>query len=212
MATVRATVRENIRALVESVGGPKEFADRVGVSRQAVNNWINESSAPDIERIADIAHKFGLKLSDLLTDTDGLMPSVGAFAPVPLLGAVAGGTPIEMIEDRMMKEAPSRFLEDDPDCFMVRMNGNSENRRGIFDGDFVLVSPKYREPKPGELFLVTVNGDEATLKEVAVLENGIELIPDSYDPTYTRQIYDFNDPDTPPVNILAMYKWHCAPF
>lgn len=212
MTTVRKNVQAQITKLAELEGGPKAFADKIGSTKQTVNNWIKGHNAPDIEKIAEIAHAYGLRLSDMLLSENDPVRVIGDFAPVPLLGTVSGGIPIEMIEDRMMKEAPSRFLDDDPDCFMVRMNGNSENRRGIFDGDFVLVSPKYREPKPGELFLVTVNGDEATLKEVTVLENGVELIPDSYDPTYTRQIYDFNDPDTPPVNIIAMYKWHCAPF
>lgn len=212
MTTVRKNVQAQITKLAELEGGPKAFADKIGSTKQTVNNWIKGHNAPDIEKIAEIAHAYGLRLSDMLLSENDPVRAIGDFAPVPLLGAVAGGTPIEVIEDRMMKEAPTRFLEDDPDCFMVRMNGNSENRRGIFDGDYALISPKYKEPTPGDLFLVAVNGDEATLKEVEVLENGVELIPDSYDPTHIRQIYDFNDPDTPPVAILGKYVWHCAPF
>lgn len=216
MTTVRQNLQANIAELVKSEGGPKAFADKIGSTKQTVNNWLKGYNAPDIEKIAHIAHTFGLHLSDMLTDSDGMPPDPPSlsrgFVPVPLLGAVSGGIPIEMIEDRIMKEAPARFVEDDPDSFLVCVKGNSENRKHIFDGDFVLISPKYKEPKRGELFLVAVNGDEATLKEIEILENGIELIPDSYDPTYTRQVYDFNDPNTPPITVMGMYRWHCAPF
>ena len=213
MGTARQIVQSNIKRLVDLEGSPKAFGDKVGATKQAVNNWINEGHIPDIERIAEIAHLYGLTLADMLTDEEGRTPThTPSFVKVPLYGSVAAGVPIEMIEDYEIKEAPARFLEDDPDCFLVRINGNSETRRGLFDGDYALVSPKYKEPTPGDLFLVAVNGDEATIKEIVVLENGVELVPDSYDPTYERQLYNFNDADTPSVTNMGKIVWHCAAF
>lgn len=119
--------------------------------------------------------------------------------------------PIEMIQVDDVKEAPARFVDDDPGCYLVRVHGNSMNRR-IQDSDFALVSPKYREANGRDMFLVTVNGDDATIKCVNRLENGVELVPDSYDPTFRPQVFDFGEPDAPPVSILGKVVWWCAEF
>ena len=44
------------------------------------------------------------------------------------------------------------------------------------------------------------------------LANGIELIPDSYDPTYRSNVYDFNEDDTPAIKILGKVVWWCKEF
>ena len=134
-----------------------------------------------------------------------------AFAPVPLYGSVAAGKPIEMIPVEDTKEAPAKFVDDDPNSFLVRVRGNSMNKR-IQDADFALVSPKYTEPNEHDMFLVAVNGNDATIKKLHVLKNGIELVPDSYDPTYRPRVFDFGEEGTPPIRILGKVVWWCAAF
>lgn len=190
-------------------------------SDRGVLSWESGRTSPDAETLMELCILFGVEIADFYYKPPQYMENMvlaidddSAWVDVPLYGAVSGGVPIEMIEDFEMREVPRRFVENDPDCFLVRVKGNSETRRGIFDGDFVLISPKHNEPKdyPNELFLTAVNGDEATIKQVLVLENGVELIPDSFDPTYTRQIYNFNEIDTPPITTIGMAVWHCAAF
>lgn len=212
-ARTEKKVRRTIGAKIKELRKKKNLnVDEVGEylkkSGKTISAWEVGRGEPDGDELIALCRLFDARISEFYGE-----PTTPAdFRPVPLFGAVAGGMPIEMIEDKELKEAPARFLDDDPDCFLVKIKGNSENRRHIHDGDFALISPKYKEPTKDDLFLVAVNGDEATLKQVEILDNGIELIPDSYDPTYTRQVYDFNDPDTPPVRILGKYVWHCAPF
>lgn len=66
MSTVRETVQHNINALVDYEGSPSLFADRIGVSRQSVNNWISGKNAPDIEMINQIAREYRIPLSVIL--------------------------------------------------------------------------------------------------------------------------------------------------
>lgn len=216
-------IGNNINAIRVHYGlSQDQLSDITGVSQTAVSAWECGESTPrktNVLRILDALPD--LSFDDVMSEENGFAKRVlkksdtsKKWVDVPLYGSVAAGIPIEMIECAEMKEVPQKFYDEDPDCFLVIAKGNSENRRGIMDGDFVLVSPKKAEQpiNPHELYLTAVNGNEATLKQVNQLENGVELIPDSYDPTYSRQIYNFNEIDTPPVTILAGYMWHCKAF
>lgn len=207
---------ENIDALLVKYDiTPEALAQIAEVSASTVSRWRHGG---DIRRanLAKVCEYFNLSEDDILSTSNGLAakehgrPGCG-FVPVPLYGRVAAGTPIEMLPVDEMREAPARFVEDDPDAFLVRVRGNSMNHR-IQDTDFALVSPKYTEPNDRDMFLVTVNGDDATIKLVRVLENGVELLPDSYDPTFRPRVLDFGDDATPPFRVLGKVVWWCREF
>lgn len=44
------------------------------------------------------------------------------------------------------------------------------------------------------------------------LNNGFELVPDSYDPTFRPVTIDYNDEAAPPVRILGKVVWWCSEF
>ncbi|MDO4198373.1 MAG: DUF3955 domain-containing protein [Erysipelotrichaceae bacterium] len=44
----------------------EDFADVLGVTRQAVSNWENERNLPDIEMIISISEKFTVSLDELI--------------------------------------------------------------------------------------------------------------------------------------------------
>lgn len=180
-----------------------------GVSSMAVSQWENGRAVPRMGSIQRMSDYFGIPKSTIMGDAAESSPS--AFIAVPLHGRVAAGIPIEMLEVDDMSEAPSRYVDDDPQAFMVRVVGDSMNHH-IHDGEYALVSPKYTEPNDRDMFLVTVNGYDATIKHVRRLANGVELLPDSYDPTYRPQVYDFNEIDTPEIKILGKVVWWCKEF
>lgn len=66
MSDIRSNIKKQIEMLVKIEGSPKVFAEKVGATKQAVNNWLRGSNAPDIERIAEIAHAYDMSLSDFL--------------------------------------------------------------------------------------------------------------------------------------------------
>ena len=207
---------ENIDALLVKFDiSPSALADIAKVSQSTVSRWRN-GGAIRPANLSAICEYFELLEDDLLSTSNGLAAKEHGtygkgFVTVPLYGSVAAGTPIEMIEVEETKEAPARYINDDPSAFLVRVHGNSMNRC-IHDGNFALISPKYREPNDHDMFLVTVNGDDATIKNVHRLENGIELAPNSFDPTFRPVIYDFGDEQTPPIKILGKVVWWCKDF
>ena len=203
-------VAASIKKLRESHDLTQEqLGEIAGVSSMAVSQWENGRAVPRMGSIQRMADYFGVPKSIIMGDVTVTPSSV--LVPVPLYGSVAAGTPIEMIPIDDMKEAPARYVDDDPDCYLVRVHGDSMNRL-VQDSNFALVSPKYRETNDHDMFLVTVNGDDATIKHVHMLANGVELIPDSYDPTYRPQIIDYNEVDAPPVKVLGRVVWWCKEF
>lgn len=200
-------IAKNIKRMRTQRGWTQEqLAEMVGVTRATVTQWETGWSQPRMGAVTKLAGAFGVSVAEVVS-----AKSSGTFVPVPLHGRVAAGTPIEMLPVDEMREAPARFVEDDPDAFLVRVSGNSMNRR-VQDTDFALVSPKYTEPNDRDMFLVTVNGDDATIKLVRVLENGVELLPDSYDPTFRPRVLDFGDDATPPFRVLGKVVWWCKEF
>lgn len=195
----------------------EKFASLIGLKQQ--NYWKYENGKQGmrsdlIERICTTFNCTAEWLLCLDLEPSGATRAErkpGRLAPVPLYGRVAAGVPIEMLTVEEMKEAPTRYVEDDRDAYLVRVVGDSMNRL-VHDGEFALVSPKYTEPNEHDMFLVTVNGDDATIKHVHKLANGVELVPDSFDPTYRPQAYDFGEADTPPVRILGKVVWWCKEF
>ena len=200
-------IKDNLKRIREERGLTQaQVADALDITRPAVTQWESGWSVPKMGHIEKLAALFDVSKGEIL----GERPMSGLI-PVPLYGSVAAGVPIDMIPVDDMKEAPARFVNDDPNCYLVRVHGTSMNRY-IQDGNFALVSPKYTEANESDMFLVTVNGDDATVKRVRVLANGVELLPDSYDPTHRPQVYDFNESETPKIKVLGKIVWWCAAF
>jgi len=82
--------------------------------------------------------------------------------PVPYFGKVHAGEPALLPEHREgYITMDRRFLPSD-DVFFLKIKGESMMGRGIFEGDYVMVSPSTRA-KDGDIVAARL-GDEATVK------------------------------------------------
>ena len=93
---------------------------------------------------------------------------------VPVLGAIAAGTPI------LAHENLNGFLEDlqpTPGRFALRVRGDSMIDAGILDGDFAVIQ-KGQPVADGRIGAIRV-GDEATLKRVRYFSDRLELIAEN---------------------------------
>ena len=133
--------------------------------------------------IREIAKKFRIKstktVSDLLASlsTKGFIErdhsrsrgvrivghsSQANVQPVPYYGRIHAGEPALLPEHRSgFLTMDRRFLPTD-DVFFLRVKGESMIGRGIFDGDYVLVSPSTRA-KDGDIVAARL-GEDATIK------------------------------------------------
>lgn len=96
---------------------------------------------------------------------------------IPLLGRIAAGLPIEAIEDQSHLDLAEFFIG--PDRYALRVTGNSMMDAGIIDGDTVILR-KQNTARKGEIVVALVDGQEATLKRLGEVADGmIELIPEN---------------------------------
>ncbi len=121
-------------------------------------------------------------------DRDGLDPSmagvVDGLGSVPLLGAIAAGSPIEAIETNLTIDIPHDMTG--PNVFALRVRGDSMIEDGILDGDYVIVE-QTEQPRNGDIVVALLDNSGATLKRFYREKNRIRLQPANanYAPIYS---------------------------
>jgi SOS regulatory protein LexA len=106
------------------------------------------------------------------------------FIRVPLLGNIAAGLPIFASEQVVDFEYfPKAAGFEEGDLFALRVKGDSMIGARIYDGDKVIVKVQ-PEVEDGEIAVVNVDGDNATLKRVKHINGNVLLISDNpnYEP------------------------------
>lgn len=171
------------------------LARAIGVSPSTISMYEVGKREPDFETEEMIADFFNVSISNLrgksTEDTDTIR--------VPVLGSVAAGIPIEMIEDIVDWEELDSRIFSAGSYFGLRIKGDSMAPR-ILDGDTVIVR-RQDDADSGEVAIVTVNGDEATCKRIRKLRDGIELIP--INASFPPCFFSAEEVEKKPVRIIG---------
>lgn len=190
----------------------QEIADYLGVNKSTVSRWESGDTTK-------IKHEYIFKLAtffresvDYFFDTKDDLSSLKTdyFEPYEVrnsglnipLGNVSAGLPKLM--DSSYDEAFSKenFSKKNDEYFYLRINGNSMNRKGLVNGSLVCVR-KQSTAENGNIVVVRVNGDEATIKRFRREGDIVYLIPESYDPDYHTQVYDLKETS---IDIIGVAK------
>lgn len=105
----------------------------------------------------------------------------------PLLGTVRAGLPM-YAEENIEGYIPIRQT-DGAQYFWLNVKGDSMNAAGMDEGDQILVREQ-PEVENGQLAVVLVNGNEATVKYFRKEGDLVILTPKSFNPVHQPQIYD----------------------
>lgn len=184
-----------------------QLAEKLDVTRATVTQWESGWSKPRMGKVEQLAKLFGVSIAELI---DGPQNNSG-FTSVPLFGSIAAGVPIEMIETEDAFEIPTPVHEKYPDAFLLKVVGESMNKI-LPNGCYALVDPCEDVEANGKPYAVCVNGYDATIKRVEKLENGFRLKPDSTDPTFSEQTFNYNEPNTDQINVIGRVVYHVIPY
>ena len=92
---------------------------------------------------------------------------------IPVVGVVTAGTPILAVENR----EGTMLWDGDPDCFALRVRGDSMIGAGILSGDKVVVRPQ-STADDGQIVVARL-GEEATVKRLLHRDGKVLLMPEN---------------------------------
>lgn len=174
----------------------KQLGQKVGVTTATVSRWesgeISTLKAETIRKVADALH-----ISPLVFIGEDM--STIKTIKIPVVGRVVAGTPIFAQENI---EGMVEINEDDSKgvMFALKVIGHSMEPR-IQEGDLLIIH-KQEDVESGDIAIVLVNGDEATVKQVKKQSDGIMLIGFNQD-VYEPHFYSNKQIEQLPIRIMG---------
>ena len=194
----------------------KEVSAKTGIPLGTIRRWEQGQNDPDLNSLIQLIKLYGVSLESILEievagDNSVNRNRNSRMTSAPLLSRITATASIEAITSDETYDIPSDIYERFPQAFLLKVEDDSMNRV-LPNGCYALINPCQEASKSMKAYAVCVNGFDATVKRVKPLSNGYELIPDSIDPTYRPQIFDFNEIDTQSVSIIGEVVWYLVPF
>lgn len=184
--------RENINQV--------ELSRIIGVSESTVGKWILCKSMPRMGIIQKLADHFHVGKSYFLEEAPKDSSPAGRGVRIPVLGRVVAGIPIEAIEEILDYEEITPEMAATGDFFALQVRGDSMLPT-LKDGDVVIVK-KQPTVDSGDIAIVLVNGNDATVKEIKESPAGITLIGHNV-AVYTPHFYSNHDIESLPIQIIG---------
>lgn len=173
----------------------KDLSKLFDVPYTTLCDWINGKTYPRIDKIELMARHWGVEKADLVEPP---RQKKNKFI-IPVLGKVVAGYPIEAVENIIDYEEISETMARQGEFFALRIQGDSMQPK-FSEGDVVIVR-KQESVDNGDVAIIMVNGDEATIKKIQRFDGGINLIPTN--PAYNIITYTNKEIIDLPVKCLG---------
>lgn len=181
-------------------------------TESAVTSWERGRTQPDGDVLIQLCRLFEVDIADFYFDPPAFEEKTPSWVEVPFYGSIAAGAPIEMIDRGDTYLVPESIASEHPNSGVLQVRGNSWNKGGIYDGFFIVVDFDITEPENDhEPFAVSIN-DTCTVKSIQRLENGVRLLPNSYDETIKPIVFDYDNDEGSITKPLGKVVWTFAPF
>lgn len=165
----------------------QELGDKVGMTRSAISKYeLDRIPIKNnvLEKIAQALNVSPLTLMGWDTEEDALGTDT---VEVDNLGEVAGGIPVDAIEDRCNKFSITEALARTGQFATFEIKGNSMSPK-INDGDTVLV--KYQPMvDSGDVAIIYMNDFQVTCKKVFFMNDGKVKVQAYNEEVYGTKVY-----------------------
>lgn len=198
----REIMAQNIKYYMDKNNKTRnEICHDLGFAYSTFSDWVNGKKYPRIDKIELMAKYFNVSKTDLVERHQkgaGLQSAHGVR--IPVLGRVVAGVPIEAVTDIIdYEEIPAQMAKSGT-YFALQVKGRSMEPT-LHEGDVVIVRQQ-PEVENGEIAIVLVNGNDATVKEVKEGPNGLTLIGHNVG-VYSPHFYTREQIQNLPIRIIG---------
>lgn len=152
----------------------RDISKALDIPYTTVTSWCTGEFYPRIDKIEMLANYFCINKSDLVEDNKERNNAV------PLLGIVKAG--YDYLAEQNIVGYVEVNVKDKENCFALKVKGDSM-QPVLYEGDIIIVR-KQEDIESGQVAVVLINDNEATVKKVIKNSDSIELIAfNSYYPS-----------------------------
>ena len=150
----------------------KVIADYLGCSTVVYSRYETGSREPSMDTLMRLADYFNVSIDYLTGKSD--IPRNGGVVRIPVVGHVVAGIPTSAIEVIIDWEEIDEEMARRGDYIGLRVKGDSMYPE-IKDGDIAIIR-RQDTVETGDIAVVFVNGEDATIKKIKKMDDGIMLI------------------------------------
>lgn len=194
-------ITERIRSLCEENRITiMQLESELGFSNGAISKW--KKSSPKVANLEKVAQYFGVPIDYLLGNSTITKTkySSNKGVRIPVLGRVVAGIPIDAIEEIIDYAEIPKSMAATGEFFALQVKGASMEPT-LRNGDVVIVK-KQPTVDSGDIAIVLVNGNDATIKEVKESPAGITLIGHNV-AVFTPHFYSNKEIENLPVRVIG---------
>lgn len=165
--------------------------------RATIGKWEIGFQEPALPALKALSSIFGVSLDYFNGISENKERTI---RKIPVLGIVQAGIPIEAVENILDYEEISDEMGRNGDFFALKIKGASMEPR-MTDGDVIIVRQQ-NFIEDGEIAVVLVNGDSATVKKIKKHPRGITLVATNTS-AYEPHFYTNEEVETLPVQVIG---------
>lgn len=201
------TLGERIKLRRKELGLTQvQLGEMVHKSSQVVSNWERGyTTAMSPEDLQNIAQALNVNISELMDNPAPAQPPAQKVTRytyrIPVVGRVAAGQPILAQEEIIDYEYIDERLHRGGDQYFGLIVKGSSMEPTIHDGDTIIVRVQ-KSVENGQIAVVLVDGEDATVKEVKETEDGLTLIGHNV-AVYAPHFYSREEVERLPVRIIG---------
>lgn len=165
------------------------IAEFLHLSPSAISKYTNAVMAPKQTAIEALSIKFHLNPLWLMGADVPKTLVQPKYIKVPVVGVIRAGEPI-LAEQNIIDyiNIPENMAKGD-DVFGLKVVGDSMNNARIYPNDTVIVE-KQPEVENGEIAVVLIDSENATVKRFYQTDTTVTLVPESSNPIYKPRVID----------------------
>ncbi len=173
-----------------------DLANLLGISRGTVGMYEIGKNDPDTSTLFKLADFFSVTVDYLLGRDERRKNTIieNAYIPkktieLPIIGVVRAGEPLYAEQNILGYSSIDAALVPSGECFYLRVKGDSMSLSNIVDGQLIMIRCQ-KEVENGQIALVLVDGEDATIKKFYKTDSIITLMPHSSNPEYQPTVID----------------------